>query len=314
MASSTKTKVLRPLPIVGWRKLWYVLSVVLIGGSIILVATRGIPLGIDFAGGTIQQLSFEGERPTPTDLSTVTEPVVGTATIQPTGDKGVILRYRDVDQPTRQKVLDDIKAKFGTVTEDSFETIGPTIGQELKRKAIWAIGLVVLGIIIFISYAFRKVSRPVQSWKYGVLTVVTLIHDVTVVLGAYALLGTFRGAELDSLFLIAMLTTLGYSVHDTIVVFDRTRTNLLHLGEDHFEKAVELATNQTLSRSINTSLTTAIPLSMLLIFGGDTLFNFVLSLLVGVVIGTYSSIFVSSPLLVTWHRWSSKRANRTAKN
>lgn len=299
---------IKPLPIVKLRKIWYLFSALLLGGSIALVAFRGIPLGIDFAGGTLQQLTFEGDRPSPADLTVVSEPIVGTATIQPTGDKAVLLRYRDVDQPTRQKLLDEISAKFGKVAEDSFETIGPTIGQELKRKAVWAISLVVLAIIAFITYAFRRVSRPVQSWKYGVLTIVTLLHDVVVVLGAIALLGIYRGAELDSLFLIAILTTLGYSVHDTIVVFDRTRTNLLHLGEDHFEKAVELATNQTLGRSINTSLTTAIPLSMLLLFGGDTLFNFVLALLVGVVIGTYSSIFVSSPLLVTWYQWSNRRA------
>ncbi|MFH0830442.1 MAG: protein translocase subunit SecF, partial [Parcubacteria group bacterium] len=282
-------------------------SLVLIGTSITLVALRGIPLGIDFVGGTLQQLEFESAPPTPDALAAVSDPIVGLATIQPTGQKGVLLRYREVDQVTRQKLLDELNAKFGKVSEVSFESIGPTIGQELRRKALWAIALVILAIIGYVSYAFRKVSRPIESWKYGILTIVTLFHDVSVVLGTFALLGIFRGAELDSLFVVAILTTLGYSVHDTIVVFDRTRTNLLHLGEDHFEKAVELATNQTLGRSINTSLTTAIPLVALLLFGGSTLFDFVLALLVGVVIGTYSSIFVSSPLLVTWYRWSERR-------
>ncbi len=301
-------KSVRSLPIVRYRKLWYTISLILIGGSIALVAIRGIPLGIDFAGGTLQTISFSDKVPSNDTLGQTLKPIVGDATIQPTGDKSVLLRYRTIDQPTRKKTLDELNTKFGKVTEDSFETIGPVIGQELRSKALWAITLVILGIVFYLTYAFRKVSQPVQSWKYGVLAVVTLFHDVSVVLGAYALLGIFRDAELNSLFLVAMLTTLGYSVHDTIVVFDRTRTNLLAFGPEQFEKAVDLATNQTLSRSINTSLTAALPLVALLLFGGSTLFDFVASLLVGVIIGTYSSIFVSSPLLITWHRWSQKRA------
>jgi preprotein translocase subunit SecF len=282
----------------------------LIGSSIALVAIKGIPLGIDFAGGTLQTITFADLAPTSDKIGEELKPLVGEATVQLSGEKQVLLRYRTVDQPTRQKVLDTLSDKFSKVSEDSFESIGPVIGQELRRKALWAISLVILGIVFYLTYAFRKVSQPVQSWKYGVLAVVTLVHDVTVVLGVYALLGIFRDAELNSLFLVALLTTLGYSVHDTIVVFDRTRTNLLAFGPDQFEKAVDLATNQTLGRSINTSLTAVLPLVALLLFGGSTLFDFVASLLVGVIIGTYSSIFVSSPLLITWHRWSQKRANR----
>jgi len=307
------TKQTKTLPIVRLRKLWYAISIVLIGGSIALVAIKGIPLGIDFVGGTLQTVTFSEAAPATDALGETLKPLVGEATIQPTGDKSVLLRYSNVDQPTRQKVLDELKSKHGELTEDSFETIGPVIGRELTRKGLWAIALVIAAIVAYLTYAFRKVSQPVQSWKYGVLAVVTLLHDVAVVLGVYALLGLFRDAELNSLFLVALLTTLGYSVHDTIVVFDRTRTNILSLGAEQFEKAVDLATNQTLGRSINTSLTAVLPLVAMLLFGGATLFNFIAALLTGVIIGTYSSIFVSSPLLVTWYRWSKKRAERRGR-
>lgn len=297
----------KSLPIVRLRRVWYSISILLIGGAIVLTVIKGIPLGIDFVGGSLQTITFDNERPEAQAISDGVAEIVGQATVQPTGDTSVILRYKTVDQETHQSVLDKLSESFGTITEDSFESIGPTIGQELRQKAIWAVVLVIGAIIVYLTYAFRKVSKPVQSWKYGVLAIVTLLHDVTAVVGFYALLSLFREVEINSLFVVAMLTTLGYSVHDTIVVFDRTRTNLLQLGSDQFEKAVDLATNQTLGRSINTSLTTILPLAALLLFGGPTLFNFVAALLAGVVVGTYSSVFVSSPLLVTWYRLSEKR-------
>jgi preprotein translocase subunit SecF len=295
------------LPIVRLRKVWYVFSALLIAGALVLVGMGGLKLGIDFSGGTLHEITFTTERPANDKIEETLGDIVGEPRIQPSGDKNVILRYGTVDNETRQKVIDALTARHGAIEEVRFDSIGPTIGNELKRNAIWSIILVMAAIIIYLTYAFRKVSEPVRSWKYGVLAIVTLLHDVLMVIGAFAFLGLTRGAEADSLFLIALLTTLGYSVHDTIVVFDRTRTNLIELGSDQFEKAVELATNQTLVRSLNTALTTTISLVALLLFGGDTLFNFVLALLVGVVAGTYSSIFVSSPLLVTWHRFSEKR-------
>ncbi|MDP2587729.1 MAG: protein translocase subunit SecF [bacterium] len=295
------------LPIVRLRKIWYVISIILVGGSIALVAIRGIPLGIDFVGGTLQKISFEGERPQPDALAESINGLVGEATVQPTGEREALLRYRTVEQATRQSVIDTLTEQYGTIEEESFETIGPTIGKELRQKAVWAVLLVVAAIIAYLTYVFRKVSKPIQSWKYGVLAIVTLLHDVTVVLGFYAVMNLFFEVELNSLFVIAMLTTLGYSVHDTIVVFDRTRSNVLELGPEQFDKAVDLATNQTIGRSVNTSLTTIVPLAALLLFGGDTLFNFVAALLAGVVVGTYSSLFISSPLLVTWHRFNERR-------
>jgi len=297
----------RPVPIVRLRKVWYAFSLLLLTASAVLAATGGLKLGIDFAGGTLHEVRFTTTRPETPALEAAVETAVGEATVQPTGDANAILRYEQVDNAKRQTLVDALSQQFGPVEELRFESIGPSIGNELKRKAFYAVGLLVIGVILYVTYAFRKVSAPVQSWKYGVLTIVTIVHDVGIVVGTFALLGHLVGAQVDSLFLIAVLTTLGYSVHDTIVVFDRTRTNLLHLGPDQFEKAVELATNQTIGRSVNTSLTTAIPLVALLLFGGPTLFTFVLALLVGIIAGTYSSIFVASPLLITWHRLSEHR-------
>jgi preprotein translocase subunit SecF len=300
------------IPIVRLRKVWYVFSAFLIAGALVLVGMGGLKLGIDFSGGTLHEIKFTTTPPAVDQLQSTLTEIVGEARVQPSGETNVILRYGTVTNETRQSLIDTLTTKYGAVEEVRFDSIGPTIGNELKRNAIWSILLVIGAIIVYLTYAFRKVSEPVRSWKYGVLAIVTLFHDVLMVIGAYAFLGLTRGAEADSLFLIALLTTLGYSVHDTIVVFDRTRTNLIELGSDQFEKAVELATNQTLVRSLNTSLTTTISLVALLLFGGDTLFNFVLALLVGVVTGTYSSIFISSPLLVTWYRFSEKRRLRRA--
>jgi len=295
------------IPIVRLRKYWYIFSGLLMATTIALVATGGLKLGIDFAGGSIHEISFTQERPSNDEIRETLAELTNDPVIQPSGDTNVILRYQHASNQERQAILTALNDNHGEVSEERFESIGPTIGNELKQKAFYAIGLVILAIILYLTYAFRKVSEPVKSWKYGILAIVTLIHDVVIVVGVFAVLGHLRNAQIDSLFLIALLTTLGYSVHDTIVVFDRTRTNLIKFGGSKFEYAVSLATNQTLSRSINTSATTALPLVALLLFGGSTIHNFVIALLVGVLAGTYSSIFIASPLLVTWHRWSSKR-------
>lgn len=306
------TRTTKPLPIVRLRWLWYSISVLLLGSAVVLIATGGLKLGIDFAGGTLHAVHFTTARPDTPTIDSAAEAVVGAATVQPTGESDALLRYSNVDNAKRQELLDALSQQFGTVEELRFDSIGPTIGNELKRKAFYATALVMLGIILYLTYAFRKVSQPVTSWQYGVLAIVTLLHDVGAVVGVFALLGHLQGAQVDSLFLVAVLTTLGYSVHDTIVVFDRTRTNLLRLGSDQFEKAVELATNQTIGRSINTSLTSLIALVALLVFGGPTLFNFVIALVVGVAVGTYSSVCVASPLLVSWYRLSERRRLRRA--
>lgn len=208
-----------------------------------------------------------------------------------------------------------VTAESGTITiggsdiviEDSFESIGPTVGNELKQRSIYALAAVLVAIIIYIAWAFRKVSQPVASWKYGVVAVVALLHDVIVPAGVFAVLGHYAGVEIDILFVTALLTILGFSVHDTIVVFDRTRENLARRTAGSFEEVVNTSVNQTIRRSINTSATAFLALLAMYLFGGEPIKNFVLALMIGIAIGTYSSIFIASPLLVVWNNWKHRK-------
>lgn len=193
------------------------------------------------------------------------------------------------------------------VSEKSFETIGPVVGNELKSSAIWAIIIAVIAIILYIAWAFRKVSYPVSSFKYGIIAAAALLHDVLTTVGIFAILGHFLNIEVGISFVAAILTILGYSVHDTIVVFDRTRENLFKYRTGDFEDTVNRCVNETLVRSINTSFTVVLILAVMFLFGGQSIRYFVLTLMIGVTVGTYSSIFVASPLLVTWQKFDDKR-------
>ncbi len=214
--------------------------------------------------------------------------------VEMTNDKGEII----TPELTANKPISNIE-------ELRYDSVGPSIGEELKRKSLYAIGVVLIAIVLYIAWAFRKVSKPVASWKYGLAAIIALFHDVIIVLGVFAVLGRFLDVEINSAFVAAVLTVLGYSVNDTIVVFDRVRENLPRSDED-FEGTVNTSINQTLTRSINTSFTTLLVLLAILFFGGDTIRDFVLALSIGVFIGTYSSIFLASPILVLWERTKSR--------
>ncbi|MEK7618764.1 MAG: protein translocase subunit SecF, partial [Patescibacteria group bacterium] len=222
------------------------------------------------------------------------------------GEKGVLLRFKTVTEETHQKILAELKKDDGTLLEKSFQSIGPVIGQELKSKSLMAILLALVMILLYITIVFRKVSYPVASWKYGTAAIFALFHDLLFVLGIFAVLGHFRGVEIQSSFIPAFLTVLGFSVHDTIVVFDRIRENLQKF-KGEFAEIVQKSLSETIVRSINTSFTVLLVLSALYFFGGETLKTFSLALLLGIGIGTFSSIFVASPLLVFWHEWSAKK-------
>jgi len=205
-----------------------------------------------------------------------------------------------VDVTVDTTVATDLPAQL--VIEERFETIGPVIGEEIKKKAWVAIFFTVIAIVLYIAYVFRKVSKPVASWKYGIAAIVALVHDIVIITGLFSILGHFFGTEVNSLFITALLTILGFSVNDTIVVFDRTRENLnKHYSQD-FEKIVNDSVNSSITRSVNTSLTTLLILLALFFFGGETIKDFVLALIAGVVVGTYSSIFVASPIIVSWNK------------
>lgn len=274
----------------------------------------GLKPGIDLAGGSYLEVSYSTERPATERVHDAAAAAgVGDARVQPTGENGFILRQRDLTNTEHQQLMQSL-GTLGTVKEEQFNSVGPTIGAELLQKAWIAIILVVISIIIFIAFAFRGVSKPVASWKYGVVAIVTLLHDILIPLGLFALLGHTHGAEVDSLFIVALLTILGISINDTIVVFDRIRENLNknHDRSKHedFELVVSKSIKQTLTRSINTSLTVLIVLAALWLMGPESTQDFALTLIVGMIAGTYSSIFLASPLLVIWNDFSNRKKSK----
>lgn len=290
------------MKIIKKRKIWFIISGALVLLSLISLGLWSLNLGIDFTGGSLFEIQFS-ERPDNSAIeASLAEFDLGVARVQPTGDKNVILRFKEINEDTHQAIFGAIKEQFGEAEELRFESIGPVIGHELKRKSLSAILAVLAAIILYIAWAFRKVSDPIKSWKYGVVAVITLFHDVLIVMGIFAVLGKFLGVEIDVAFVAAILTILGYSVNDTIVVFDRIRENLKRTTVG-FENIVNKSVIETVVRSVNTSLTTLLVLLAIYFFGGVTIKFFILALIFGVIIGTYSSIFLASPLLVAWERY-----------
>jgi len=295
------------LNIIKHYKFWFIVSGIILAAGIISLALFGLKLGIDFTGGTLDQLQFT-KAPDLTKVQAIVNADVSGAQIQQAGTTGINIKTKPLDKPAHDKLLSDLKLKVGNFTEISYDSVGPVIGNELKSKAVYELILVSLGIVLYIAYAFRKVSRPVTSWKFGWSAIVALLHDLFVVAGIFSLLGHFAGVEVDSLFVTALLTVLGFSVHDTIVVFDRIRENLRTESGQPIDVVVNHSINQTVVRSLNTSLTVLFVLLALLLFGGATIKFFVLALFIGIIAGTYSSIFIASPILVIWQRWSARRA------
>lgn len=291
--------------ILGQRKYFYLFSGTLMLLSIIALSTWGLKYGLDFTGGTLMEIRSEKGEVQSEDIKSVLKDVgINEATVAPTQNSSYLVRYASSDDKKNKEVLDKLREKFPDIQNTRLDYIGPSISSELKSKAIWALAIAVIGIALYIAYAFRKVSRPVESWKYGVGAVVALIHDVLITIGIFAALGHFAGIEIDSPFIAALLTILGFSVHDTIVVYDRTRENLLKSGTgEKFAETVNRSLNETMARSINTSLTVILTLLAILIFGGQSIKTFTLALLVGIIFGTYSSIFVASALIVDWWKW-----------
>jgi len=292
------------LNFIKYYKFWAVISVLLTVLGIAALAVYGLQLGIDFKGGTLTQVQFQNDLPTNADIRQVLiDSGFHDATVQTAQEKSIIIRTGPQEKEQHDLLLTTLGDKFGPVVEEQYTSIGPVIGRELRSKALMQLALVSLGIILYIAYAFRKVTRPVSSWKFGFSAIIALLHDLIIVLGVFALLGQFKGVEIDSLFVTAILTVLGFSVHDTIVVFDRIRENLRTRGGHSLAEVINGSINQTLVRSINTSLTVIFVLVALLLFGGETIRYFVLALLIGIIAGTYSSIFIASPLLLAWEKW-----------
>jgi len=305
--------------IIKYKKIFISISVTLVVLSFVAIALFGLKQSIDFKGGALTEINYPDSRP---DISLLQEKVnalnIGNVLVQPTGEKGYFIKTKDLTEAERISLFDSfsIDGKF-KAEEKSFTSIGPTVGKELRRKTINSIILVIIAIVLFIAFAFRKVSanlpqgiRGVSSWRYGIIAIIALLHDVTIPTGIFALLGKFGGAEIDILFVVGLLTIMGLSVNDTIVVFDRIRENIKnHVGEN-FAETVGKSINQTFTRSINTSLTVIMVLVVLYFFGPVSTKYFALTLTAGMFFGTYSSIFLASPLLVVLEEWQRKRKGK----
>lgn len=295
------------LNIIQNRKYYFAVAIILMVVSVAALWMWGLKLSIDFTGGSLMDLHFVKSTPTVTQIQEkLAEIDLKDAIVQPLGETDMIIRLKMLDEAKHQEVLGQLYANFGEVQEKSFESIGPTLGKELQSKAIWSIVFVLLAIIAYIGFAFRKVSYPVASWKYGVCAIIALAHDVFVPLGLFAALGHFLNVEVGSTFVAALLTILGFSVHDTIVVFDRTRENLFKY-RDTLENITNRSVNETLARSITTTFTAVLALVAVYLFGGESVKYFALVLIVGLISGAYSSIFIASPLLVVWNNWGKKK-------
>lgn len=290
------------MSIVRNRKIFFAVSGVLLLVSIGAIFVFGFNTSIDFKGGTLTEVKYI-DRPAQTEVELKINTLsLGGFSIRPSGESNYAVRTRELSSEERQALIEAL----GSPVVERQNTIGPVAGAELRSKAVKAVAVVILMIVLFITFAFRKVSRPVSSWKYGLATIVALIHDVIIPTGIFVILGHFLGIEIDLLFVTGLLAILGYSVHDTIVVFDRVRENLRinaekNINED-FETTVGKSVTQTFGRSINTSLTIFITLLALYLVGSPATKDFALLLIIGVIIGTYSSIFVASPLLVTFSK------------
>lgn len=282
--------------------------------ALLAIIFWGLKPGIDLSGGSLLQVTYENTLPPIAEVQQLVDKLnLGEVRIQPSGTNSYILQQRDLSNDEKNN-LETVLGALGPMHEDQFTSVGPSLGAELLQKAWIAIALVTICIILFIAFAFRKVSQPVASWKYGVVAIITLLFDVLIPVGMFAALGHFTGAEVDSLFIVALLTIMGISINDKIVVFDRIRENLLHRdGRGDFGDIVDASITQTIARSINTSLTVVIVLLSLYFFGPASTQVFALTLTVGMIVGTYSSIFFASPLLITWERWSASRVPKRKK-
>ena len=305
------------MDIIGKRNIFFATSGILVLMSVVAVLIFGFRPGIDFVGGTLWQIKQATDHSRQTTAqeneAVVRSPLAADSlkeffekdlneknvTIFPSDNQSFLIRLRHLNESEHRSELERLKVKFGDIQELRFAGIGPAIGRELRGRAFWAIGFVLLGISLYIAFVFRRVSYPIKSWKYGVVTLVTLFHDIAIPAGMLAFLGLRLGVEVDTNFVVALLVIMGFSVHDTIVVFDRIRENLTReRGRLDLASVINQSINQTLARSVNTSLTLILVLLALFFFGPVILKYFVLTIIVGTIIGTYSSIFIASPSLL----------------
>jgi preprotein translocase subunit SecF len=294
------------MSVIKLRPLWYAISGALIVASIVLWGIYGFKFGIDFTGGSVFSVRFGGNRPSTVEIERSLDGIdVGQLVVQPVGERDAHLRMKTLSEEEHAAVAEKLIGTFPGATELSFNAIGPAVGAELRDKAIKALIIAFVAIMAYVAYSYRKVSVPVESWKYGAVTVASAFHDTIIPVGAMALLGKLSGWEVDTNFVVAILTIMGYSINDTIVVLDRVRENLRRMSGS-FEHIVNESLKQTYVRSINTTLTTLLAIIAVYLFGGQSLRPFTLMLAIGIATGAYSSIFIAPSLLVTWDKLRKK--------
>jgi len=304
--------------IVKNRRIFYCLSILFVLCSILAISFWGLTAGIDFKGGSSIEFIYSGDRPsvdivkTELDKLNFNPSIIGLYSVVPVGENGYILKLRNITDNERISIISSIPKNGSEIEFKKINSVGPTLGTEAKNKSIVSLILVILFIVLYLTFAFRKVSKPVASWKYGVISIIALCHDVIIPTGIFAILSHyFNGFEVDTLFVTAILVILGFSVHDTIVVFDRVRENLKNnkntKEEKSFEEIIGMSINQTFIRSLNTSLTTLFAVLVVYLIGPVATRNFALTLLFGLFFGTYSSIFIASNLLVTVEKWQNRK-------
>lgn len=294
------------------RKIWYTLSLLVIIPGVISLLLFGLKRGIEFTGGTLWELEFQKEVSTEVIIDVLNAHGIENARVQlaenEEGDPNrvAVIRVKELQQGSAEKeqLAAAISNDVGPYTELQLSSVGSSVSRDISRRAIIAVFIAALGILAYIAIAFRNTQNPVL---YGVCAIIGMLHDVLIVLGIFSILGKVSGVEIDSLFVTAVLTVIGFSVHDTIVVFDRIRENLARRVAPTFEEVVNYSLAQTVVRSLNTSMTVVFTLLALYLFGGETTKHFVLALLIGVVSGTFSSIFNASQLLVSWENGEVQR-------
>lgn len=293
--------------IVKYKNLFFAFSLLIIIPGIIAISLWGLKVGIDFAGGTLWEVKVAKSTDSVQVKEFLEKEGAEVSQVAPTAQDAYLVRFKTTDEEALNNLRAKVNESYGPSEDIRLETVGPTISKELAKKAVIAVLLAIVGIVVYLTWSFRQVPKPTSSLAFGVCTVVALVHDVLVLVGVFALLGHFFGIEVDALFITATLTVIGFSVHDTIVVFDRIRENLKKYQEYSFENVINHSILQTFSRSLNTSLTAVFVLLALFLFGGESIKTFVLALLIGIISGTYSSIFNAAPLLIVWQNFTGKR-------
>lgn len=295
------------MKLIKLRKWWYLISLIVIIPGTISLVTSGLKRSVDFEGGT--QIEFSGTQDQAKLEEIARNDGLENFTIT-RSSTGLIFRTKTVDSEKEKKLKGDVESQMDGAKQVRIDNVGPSISSEITRNAIIMIVLASLVIVVYIAIMFRKIPKPANSWEFGTFAIIALLHDVLIVLGAFSLLGRFYGVEIDPLFITALLTIIGFSVHDTIVIFDRIRENLIKGSYPDFETAVSVSVYEMLPRTLNTSFLVWGILLVLYFFGGESIKYFILALLVGIFAGTYSSILIASPLLVTWQEVKAKRKKK----